>query len=195
MLHHARDTAHRASSGRLLAGGLALTLALSVAACTPASGPPDDSTEPPASESESASPSPSPSTESGTTTPSSSPSAIDAPPPPDPTADEVARSVRSSDDAATGTGDTVVGTLAAGSAITVEGACSGEPASMPFTLASAAPDQEERQVLLEGSITCGTGVEADGFTYEFPYEGPVQVGIGSADGLDLGWVRVLQPAG
>ncbi len=116
--------------------------------------------------------------------------------PPETTDGEISRSVHAAEgaDGVPETADTVSQTLDAGSFFRVEGACTGTRARMPFTVATAAAG-EEQELLLEGSIACGVGLESDGFVYRPAYDGPVQTSIAVTDGVDSGWVRLVSTEG
>lgn len=81
------------------------------------------------------------------------------------------------------------GLLVADRAFTVEGQCVGTSAD--FRLATADPADAGR-VLLEGTLDCAAPV-ADDFTYTVDYAGVVQLTFTDTDGIELGWLRVVQP--
>ncbi|GMA31956.1 hypothetical protein [Litorihabitans aurantiacus] len=169
----------RAAHLRLVPPGAigAVLLALGLAACTPPSDG-EPATSPTASGS-------SESDQLPATTPAT------APPAPATAPGEVARSVHVPEnaDGVPETADTSSDVVATEGRYAVAGACSGDPAEMPFTLSTAAPDQE-RATLLEGSIPCDGEVMDDGFDYQFAYDGPVQLTITRTDGLTGGWVTL-----
>lgn len=81
------------------------------------------------------------------------------------------------------------GTLVAGLPFAVEGECIGTSAD--FTVTTADPADAGR-VLVEGTIDCAEP-RKDGFTYTVDYAGPVQLSFTDTEGIERGWLRVVQP--
>lgn len=80
------------------------------------------------------------------------------------------------------------GVLDAGTPFVVEGECIGTSAA--FRITTADPDDAGR-VLVEGTLDCADP-RTDGAAYALDYAGPVQLTFTDTDGIDRGWLRVVQ---
>lgn len=79
--------------------------------------------------------------------------------------------------------------LAADRPFSIEGECIG--ASADYKLTTADPADAGR-LLVEGTIECSAPMKSS-FSYTLGYTGVVQLSYTDTDGIERGWLRVVQP--
>lgn len=155
-------------TSRILISSLAVVTLLTLASCTPEPAPSEPSAE------ASAAPSPSPT--------------IDIPtePVPGEVASAVSDRLSTPSSASSVSGPNL---LAADRPFSVEGECIGTSADFRLTTADPA---DAGRTLVEGTMDCSAPMRSD-FSYTLGYAGVVQLSFTNTDGIDRGWLRVVQP--
>lgn len=164
------------TSRRLVATAvISAASALVLLGCTAATDARSESSAPPSTSTSEASAAPSPS------------ATIDIPD--EPVAGEIASAV--SDQLSMPTSSSSVagpGAMVAGRPFVIEGECIGTEADYSLTTADPA---DAGRVLVEGTIECSAPMKSSyGST---AYAGVVQLSFTDTDGIDRGWLRVVQP--